>query len=98
MANKTLKDMYPDVALSDDHNAATEASATKAANKAASELLGLLDSGENSKNLTRCVFRLDKDVYAQFHKIARAKGLTSSGVLRNFIVTYVHENQEWLDK
>ncbi len=95
MANKTLKDMFPDVALNDDTES-QEASATKAASKAASELINIL--GENEKKDYRFNFRINKNKYLQFDAICKKKGTIPSAILQMYITEFIRENKNLLDE
>lgn len=96
MANKTLKDMYPDVSLTDNKEQ-QEASATKAANKAASELLNILETSESSNRDRRVVVRVDAKTFTQLNVICNRKGLSMSPVVRTLITDYIRNNKDLLE-
>lgn len=99
MANKTLKDMFPEYSLSDNKDEGqteqTETTATREAKRAASELISILE--EEKRKDHRCVFRLNKKDYYQFSTICKKKGVTTSAILQMFIADFIRENEHLLD-
>lgn len=100
MANKTLKEMFPEYSLSDnkDENQteSSEATATREAKKAASELISILD--DDKRRTERCVFRLSKKDYSCLNAICRKKGLKVSAVMQMFAADFIRENEHLLDE
>jgi hypothetical protein len=100
MANKTLKDMFPEYSLSDnkdeEQTEQPETTATREAKKAASELISILE--EDKRKDHRCVFRLNKKAYYQFSTICKKKGVTTSAILQMFIADFIRENEHLLDE
>lgn len=98
MANKTLKDMFPDISLNDDDeqdNQSKESSATKAAKKAATELLNIID--EDGMKNKRIVVKVSEKTYLQFNAICKKKGLPAAAVLRPYILDFIRENEGLID-
>lgn len=99
MANKTLKDMFPEYSLSDNKAESqieqTETTATKEAKKAASELISILEDDERKDQ--RCIFRLSKKTHYQFNAICKKKGVKPSAILQMFVADFIRENKYLLD-
>lgn len=99
MANKTLKDMFPEYTLSDNKDESqaeqTETTATKEAKKAASELISILEDDERKDQ--RCIFRLSKKTHYQFNAICKKKGVKPSAILQMFVADFIRENKYLLD-
>lgn len=99
MANKTLKDMFPEYSLSDNKDESqieqTETTATKEAKKAASELISILEYDERKDQ--RCIFRLSKKTHYQFNAICKKKGVKPSAILQMFVADFIRENKYLLD-
>lgn len=99
MANKTLKDMFPEYSLSDnkDENQekSSETTATREAKKAASELISILEEDERKDQ--RCIFRLSKKTHYQFNAICKKKGVKASTILQMFVADFIRENKYLLD-
>ncbi len=100
MANKTLKDMFPEYSLSDNKDESqpeqTETTATKEAKKAASELISILE--EDDRKDQRCIFRLSKKTHYQFSTICKKKGIKPSAILQMFVADFIRENKYLLDE
>lgn len=96
MANKTLKEMFPDVSLDENVSEPAETTATKEAKKAASELISFLDKDE--KKDQRCIFRLTKTTQYQFNAICKKKGVKPSAILQMFVADFIRENKFLLDE
>lgn len=102
MANKTLKDMFPEIALSESEEKdekgieSSETTATREAKKAASELISILEEDERKDQ--RCIFRLSKKTHCQFTAICRKKGVKPSAILQMFVADFIRENKFLLDE
>lgn len=85
----TLKELHPDVNL--DEVQPEDATATKLANKAATELITFLkDDGPKDR---RIVFRVNNKTAAQLNAISKKKGITVSSVLQQLVSDYIRQNE-----
>lgn len=104
MANKTLRDMFPD-ATEDDFKDGVPAdtkpddevpAATKAAKEAASELLNILDDDEGKKD-HRIIVKVSERTFLQFNAICKKKGINGAVYLRPYILDFIRENKHLLE-